>query len=161
MDVSRNELLKMSDAELLDQCRCENFRASGPGGQHRNTTDSAVRLTLKGTKIKAYASTSRSQFRNRLEAIKKLRFEIVLRLREENVSSWKGQWKVGKNDIRYPQYIAQILDVLSMNKYRLGEAAKVLQISTGRLNRILSNDLHLWKYVNEKRNQFGLRPLRN
>lgn len=38
------DLLSLTERELLSQCKMETFRASGPGGQHRNKTDSGVRL---------------------------------------------------------------------------------------------------------------------
>lgn len=38
------DYLSLTDAELLRQCNVDTYRASGPGGQHRNKTESAVRL---------------------------------------------------------------------------------------------------------------------
>jgi hypothetical protein len=38
------DFLKLSERDLLAQCKVDTFRASGPGGQHRNKTESAVRL---------------------------------------------------------------------------------------------------------------------
>ncbi len=38
-------ILPESDVELLGECEVDTFRASGPGGQHVNKTESAVRLT--------------------------------------------------------------------------------------------------------------------
>ena len=160
MNISREDLLNMTDQNLLDRCRCESFRASGPGGQHRNTTDSAVRLTLKGTTINAYSASSRSQHKNKAEALKKLRFEIAFTLRSETESIWSDSWKIGKNDRRYPLFIAQILDALTLSDYRVSDAARALQISTGKLIRILSTNPQLWKRVNENRIQRQLKPLK-
>lgn len=50
----------------------ETFRAGGPGGQHQNTTDSAVRATHKPTGLSAVAREERSQHRNRALAIARL-----------------------------------------------------------------------------------------
>jgi protein subunit release factor B len=50
----------------------EFFRGSGPGGQHRNTTDSGVRVRHLTTGLVAQATESRSQVRNRETALRRL-----------------------------------------------------------------------------------------
>jgi protein subunit release factor A len=64
------------DDELLAECRVETFRAGGPGGQHQNTTESAVRLTHLPTGIRATARDDRSQHRNRSTALARLRAKL-------------------------------------------------------------------------------------
>ncbi len=57
-------------------CACdvvfETFRAGGPGGQHQNTTDSAVRATHRPTGFTAVAREERSQHRNKSLALERL-----------------------------------------------------------------------------------------
>ncbi len=50
----------------------ETFRAGGPGGQHRNVTDSAVRLMHLPSGVRVVAADSRSQHRNRDTAFARL-----------------------------------------------------------------------------------------
>ena len=65
-----------------DDIRVEFYRASGPGGQHRNTTDSAVRIRHLPTGIVAQASENRSQLRNREVAMERLRLALEKRERK-------------------------------------------------------------------------------
>jgi len=64
------------DDELLAQCRVETFRAGGPGGQHQNVTESAVRLVHVPTGVRAVAREERSQYRNRALALRRLREKL-------------------------------------------------------------------------------------
>ena len=68
-----NPYRSLSDAELLAQCEVELRRASGPGGQHRNKVESAVRLTHRPTGLVVNASERRSQQANRETALVRLR----------------------------------------------------------------------------------------
>ncbi len=63
--------------------RVEFYRASGPGGQHRNTTDSAVRVRHLPTGIVVHAAENRSQMRNREVAMERLRLALEKRNRVE------------------------------------------------------------------------------
>jgi protein subunit release factor B len=70
--------IEINEADI----RVEFYRASGPGGQHRNTTDSAVRIRHLPTGIVAQASESRSQLRNREVAMERLRLALEKRERK-------------------------------------------------------------------------------
>src|SRR3954467_12712720 len=65
--------LAQDDETLLKSCEVEFFIASGPGGQHRNTTASGVRLTHPPTELSVTATERRSQVQNKGVALDRLR----------------------------------------------------------------------------------------
>ena len=67
------QALALDDDALLKACEVEYFIASGPGGQHRNTTASGVRLTHPPTELSVTATERRSQIQNKGVAVDRLR----------------------------------------------------------------------------------------
>lgn len=74
-------MIEIRDCDI----KLEFYRATGPGGQHRNTTDSAVRIRHLPTGIVAQASESRSQWENRTMALKRL--QALLERRERKIKA--------------------------------------------------------------------------
>jgi peptide chain release factor 2 len=69
-------LLPASDEEILQQCQVQTFRSSGPGGQHVNKTESAVRLKHMPSGIVVSSQQERSQHRNKAICLEKLRRKV-------------------------------------------------------------------------------------
>ena len=65
--------LALDDEALLRVCEVSTFVGSGPGGQHRNKTASAVRLVHPPTGLTVTATERRSQAQNRGAALERLR----------------------------------------------------------------------------------------
>lgn len=163
--LDRNNLLDLDDDALLRLCREETYRGSGPGGQHRNKTDSAVRLTVMDGAVTASCADHRSQHRNRSEALRRLRTALALDIREpvppgSGTESWGGSWKLGRKDRRYAQFLAHVLDVMAHNDWAVGHSAEALGVSTGKLVRTLAHDPPAWNVVNQARAKLGLVNLR-
>src|SRR6476659_7745021 len=72
----------LTEAQLLAQCEVDTYRASGPGGQKRNKTSSAVRLRHLPTGLIVIAEESRSQYENKAKALRRLWHALFLELRE-------------------------------------------------------------------------------
>ncbi len=74
---------------LLTQCEVTTFRASGPGGQHRNRRESAVRLHHLPSGIVVVATERRSQHQNKAVALQRLarRLKERARVRKPRVAT--------------------------------------------------------------------------
>jgi ribosome-associated protein len=68
--------LALSDAALLAECEESFYIGGGPGGQHRNKTESAVRLAHRPTGVVVTATERRSQPQNRGAALERLRARL-------------------------------------------------------------------------------------
>jgi protein subunit release factor B len=173
--VARVDLLLASDDALIAQCEVDRYRASGPGGQHRNKTESAVRLRHRLTGVTAIGEDSRSQAENKVHAVRRLRTAIALEVREPaELDAWRpsarlagliagGTAPLGARTRQTGEYwaaIAELLDVLVAGSLEIAATAQRLGITTGALSKLLLHDAAVARVVNDLRRARGMRSLR-
>ncbi|XP_035815358.1 uncharacterized protein [Zea mays] len=172
---SHVDYLGMSDEELMEQCDMGTFKASGPGGQHCNKRESAVRLKHLPIGIIAQAVEDRSQHKNRASALSRLRTLIALKVRRPiNLedytppvellqilplkSSVRGNDvgpQIGPNNSKFSPGMQALLDLLFAVEDSVSDAAKILGLSTGALSRLILSDDSLRTAANELRASKG------
>lgn len=166
------DYLALDDDALVRQCEVDNYRSSGPGGQKRNKTSSAVRLRHLPTGLSVTATEDRSQHVNKRKAIWRLREAIALHVRRivdpvayapsavvKELLRPNGVL-AGPRDPRYYQVIQEVVDVLCAHLLRISDAAATLGMSTAQLVKLIQNDNALWERVNQLRQSAGEKPLR-
>jgi hypothetical protein len=173
--VPRADYLLVGDDALIAQCEVDRYRASGPGGQHRNKTESAVRLRHKLSGVSAIGEDSRSQSENKLHAVRRLRSAIALEVREpvqleHYVPSRRlaamvagGTAPLGAKTKLTGEYwagIAELLDLLVAGGLEIAATAQRLGITTGAMSKLLLHDEHVARAVNDLRRSKGMRALR-
>lgn len=163
--------LLLRDHQLLRQCEVDTFRASGPGGQKRNKTSSAVRIRHQPTGIIVTATESRSQHENRARALKRLRESLALTQRNP-IDACSGTpafiakalqqpagLRISPRHEDYLLVVQHVLDLILACRGSISDAAERLGISTGQVVRFLRQDDKLWAQTNRLRTELGLHML--
>lgn len=126
------------------QLRVDTYRSSGAGGQHVNTTDSAVRITHIPSGIVVQSQNNRSQHRNKEECMEMLRsklYQAELKKREERVTKENEK----KTDIGWGHQIRSYV----LHPYQLVKDLRS-DYETGDINSVLDGEIDDFIYSNLK-----------
>jgi hypothetical protein len=156
-------------AALMTECEVRRTRRSGPGGQHRNKVETAVVLTHTPSGVTAEASERRSQAENLAVAQQRLRVKLAVAVRtlaEDSPSDlWcsrlqGGKLRVNPEHADFPTLLAEALDTLAANDWRLSETAEKLAISGTQLTNLMRDAPDSLTLLNSHRAERGLAALK-
>ncbi|MEO6966040.1 MAG: peptide chain release factor-like protein, partial [Acidobacteriaceae bacterium] len=121
-----------------EDLRIDTYRSGGKGGQHVNTTDSAVRMTHLSTGIVVCCQNERSQHKNRDKALKMLRSRLYeYELEKQRAVSRKIE--DAKLEINFGSQIRSYV----MQPYRMVKDLRT-RVETGDVDRVLDGDLDMF-----------------
>ena len=122
--------------------RIDTYRSSGAGGQHVNTTDSAVRITHIPSNIVVQCQSERSQHQNKAKAMQQLRARLYEYLRLEKLADQK-QHEQAKDAITWGHQIrSYVLDQSRVKDLRTGvESSNPQSILDGALDTFIEASL--------------------
>ena len=132
-EIDENIAIEINPADL----RTDTYRAQGAGGQHVNTTDSAIRITHIPTNTVVQCQSGRSQHQNRAFAMQQLRaklYELELRKKREEQAALEAS----KLEITWGSQIrSYVLDDSRIKDLRTG-------IETRNTQSVLDGDLNMF-----------------
>jgi hypothetical protein len=153
---------------LLADCEVERLRRSGPGGQHRNKVETAVRLRHRPSGVTAMAAERRSQAANLAQALARLRINLALQVR----TAWSGvpsalwtsrcsdgKFRVNPHHDDYAVLLAEALDAVAATDWDMSRSAGRLGCTSSQLVKFLRSEPRALAAVNAHRQLRGQRPL--
>jgi peptide chain release factor 2 len=129
--IDENIEVEINDKDL----RVDTYRATGAGGQHINTTDSAVRITHIPTNIVVQCQNQRSQHQNRAVAMQVLRSRLH-ELELEKLRAETAELEASKQDISFGSQIRNYV----LAPYRLVKDART-KLERGDVDSVLAGDI--------------------
>ena len=139
--MHRDTYLRMSLDQLLSACTLKGFQGSGPGGQHRNKTNTGVQLTLREYNLEIKSSEGRSAKENKVHALHRMQMALALKIREtpqEPEIPFPGSnGHIQPSNPLFPLFVAHVFDRMAQKNGDTKEAAKAFGLSPSALVKIL------------------------
>ena len=130
-----------------DDLKIDTYRSSGAGGQHVNTTDSAVRITHIPSGIVVTCQKERSQLKNRETAMKIVRsklLELQMQKREDEISEIQGQQSKIEWGSQIRSYVFQPYKMVKDHRTK-AEEGNIEKVMDGNIDNFINEYLKWYK----------------
>lgn len=160
----------LPDDALLAQCDVRRSRGSGPGGRHRNSTESRVVLRHAASGAEVVAGERRSQHENLSVALGRMRLALAVAVRLSAPRAapselWASRCRGGRISCNpehrdFPALLAEALDAIAADAWEVRDASARLGVSATQLVRFVAECPEALANVNRERAARGRPPLR-
>ena len=130
-EIESDDEVEIDEKDL----RIDTYRSSGAGGQHVNTTDSAIRITHLPSGIVTQCQNERSQHKNKASAMKVLRSKLLLLKVEEHKAEVQSS-SAEKKDIAFGSQIRSYV----MHPYQMVKDHRTNE-ETSQVTKVMEGDL--------------------
>jgi len=161
----------MPPEELLKSCRITKGRSSGPGGQHRNKTETEIVILHEPSGISSKAGERRSAEVNRKVALRRLRLALATEVRhgvpagDARSELWKSRCRRGAISCNprhedFPALLAEAMEMIEACRLDHRKAAIRLECTPSQLIKLVKAHPPALGHLNAKRGERGLAALR-
>lgn len=162
--MHRDTYLRMTLDELLRACTLKGYQGSGPGGQHRNKTNTGVQLTLREFNLEIKACEARSAHENKVHALHRMQMALALQVREApaipEIPFPGSNGHLQPSNALFPLFVAHVFDIMATKAGDTKAAAAAFNLTPSALVKILRQDKACATKLQGNRKENGKKPLK-
>lgn len=131
----------MTFDQLWGACTAKGFQGSGPGGQHRNKTNTGVWLRLNAYNLEIKSCEGRSAKENKVHALHRMQMALALKVRETppavEMAFPGSNGHIQTSNPQFPLFVAHVFDIMATKNGDVKAAAAAFGLTPSALTKIL------------------------